>query len=65
MTVLDAQEIINQLASRLAQMEVDLAIARSQLANVRPQPEETEEDGVTILEVIDGEKPDNEEEKDE
>ena len=61
MTVLDAQEIINQLASRLAQMEVDLAIARSQLAAVRPEPEET--DGVTVLEVIDGGKPDHEPEE--
>ncbi len=48
---LDSEAIITQLAMRLAQMEVDLAVARSQI----PEPEE-EEGGVTILEVIDGGK---------
>ncbi len=54
--MLDSEAIITQLAMRLAQMEVDLAVARSQI----PRPEEEEpETGVTILEVIDGGKDDS------
>jgi len=59
MTELNAEDIIARLAHRLAQMEVDLAIARSQIPTVGPEPEE-ELAGVTLMEVIDGEKEDEE-----
>ena len=61
MTELNAEDIIARLAHRLAQMEVDLAIARSQIPTVGPEPEigtEIAGEGVKLLEVIDGEKED-------
>ena len=52
---LDAEAIIDELAMRIAQLEVDLAIARSQI----PKPEYGTEivgEGIKLMEVIDGDK---------
>ncbi len=49
----DAETIINRLASRIAQLEVDLAVALAQT----PTPEYGTEivgEGIRMMEVIDG-----------
>jgi len=65
MIELDTEAIVRQLAGRIAQLEVDLAVARSQIPP-EPEPETGSEvvgDGVRLMEVIDGEKEEDDEEE--
>ena len=56
----DAETIINHLATRIAKLEVDLAVAYAQIPPSDPDPDpEPEDDGeevVRVFEVIDGGK---------
>ena len=49
---IDAEAVINQLATRIAQLEVDLAVARARI----PVDGEVTGEGLTVVEVIDGDK---------
>ena len=54
----DAETIINHLATRIAKLEVDLAVAYAQIppSDPDPEPEDDGEEVVSVFEVIDGGK---------
>ena len=52
----DAETIINHLATRIAKLEVDLAVAYAQIPPSDPEPEDDGEEVVRVFEVIDGGK---------
>ena len=61
----DAETIINHLATRIAKLEVDLAVALAQIParapELEPEPEGDGEEVVRVFEVIDGGKDDGDE----